>query len=79
VFKVDPQVQKEQTGKLRKIKSERDSDRARSTLNKLKQKAQTEENLVYGIMDCVEAYATVGEICDVLREVWGEHKEQTIL
>lgn len=79
VFRVDPQVQKEQTGKLKKIKSERDGDRVRSILKKLKQKAQTEENLLYGVMDCVEAYATIGEICDVFREVWGEHKEQTIL
>ena len=75
IFRVNPEVQKEQIQKLQNIKNKRDKNKVKSTLNELKEKAQTDENLVYPVMNSVEAYATIGEICDVLREVWGEYKE----
>jgi methylmalonyl-CoA mutase N-terminal domain/subunit len=75
IFRVNPEVQKEQIQKLQNIKNKRDKNKVKSNLNELKEKAQTDENLVYPVMNSVEAYATIGEICDVLREVWGEYKE----
>lgn len=75
IFKVNPEVQKEQIRKLKNIKNKRDKNKVKLMLNELKEKAQTDENLVCPVMNCVEAYATIGEICDVLREVWGEYKE----
>jgi len=75
IFKVNPKVQQEQIKKLKGVKSKRDKNKVKSLLKELKNKAQGQENLVYPVMDCVEAYATIGEICDVLREVWGEYKE----
>lgn len=75
IFRVNSEMQKEQIRKLKNIKDKRDNKKVKSTLNELKKKAQTDENLVYPVMNCVETYATIGEICDILREVWGEYKE----
>ncbi len=75
IFRVNPEVQKEQIRKLKNIKDKRDNKKVESKLNELKEKAKTNENLVYPVMDCVETYASIGEICDVLREIWGEYKE----
>jgi methylmalonyl-CoA mutase N-terminal domain/subunit len=75
IFRVDPRAQKEQIKKLKNIKNKRNKNKVKLALEELKKKAQTDENLVYPVMNCVEAYATIGEICDVLREVWGEYKE----
>jgi methylmalonyl-CoA mutase N-terminal domain/subunit len=48
-------------------------------LNKLKQAATTDENLLPRILECVEAYATVGEISNALREIWGEYRETSTI
>ena len=45
------------------------------TLDALRDAARGTENTMYPLMDCVRAYATVGEMCDALREVWGEYEE----
>ena len=39
----------------------------------------TAANTMEPLLDCVRAYATVGEMCDALREVWGEHEEEPII
>jgi methylmalonyl-CoA mutase N-terminal domain/subunit len=44
-------------------------------LEKLQQAAGTSENLLPRVLECVEAYATVGEISDTLRRIWGEYRE----
>jgi len=79
IFRVDPQVSQEQIEKLKKIKNKRNQSEVKSRLRELKKKAEAEENLVYPVMNCVEAYATIGEICDVLRDVWGEYRENMVL
>jgi methylmalonyl-CoA mutase N-terminal domain/subunit len=48
-------------------------------LEKLQQAAGTSENLLPRIVECVEAYATVGEISDTLRRIWGEYREAAII
>jgi methylmalonyl-CoA mutase N-terminal domain/subunit len=50
-----------------------------SSLNKLKQAATTDENLLPRILDCVESYATIGEISNTLREIWGEYREMSTI
>lgn len=79
LLKVDPEVGRRQVSKLVKLKSSRDNHKVKQTLEELKQKAATEENLVPYILKCVKAYSTLGEICKVLREVFGEYKAQITL
>ena len=77
--KIDPILVQKQIEKLRNIKSERDNQKVKTALMKLKEKAQGNENLVPPIQEAVREYATVGEICDTLREVFGEHAEAVVL
>ena len=46
-----------------------------ATLEALREAARGAANTMYPLLDCVRAYATVGEMCDALREVWGEYEE----
>src|SRR3989304_5875893 len=73
--KIDPALVQKQMEKLGNVKSERDNQKVKRALMELKKKAQVNENLVPPIQDAVREYATVGEICDTLREVFGEHRE----
>jgi methylmalonyl-CoA mutase N-terminal domain/subunit len=75
IHKVDPKVRIEQSKRLVKLREKRDNDKVHSLLAKLKRTAAGSENLIPIIIDCVEAYATLGEISDSLREVFGTFKE----
>lgn len=77
--KMDPQVERDQLEKLRKIKGARDNGEVKHLLEKLKGAARGEANLMYPILDAVKAYATLGEICNTLREVFGEYKGATFI
>jgi methylmalonyl-CoA mutase N-terminal domain/subunit len=79
IFKIDLKTQKEQIKRLNQVKKERDNNKVEKLLKALKMKAQSDENLMHCILECVEAYATIGEMCNVLREVWGEYRESMIL
>ena len=76
IFQADPAVEKRQIEGLHKLKRERDSDRVREQLGRVKEAAQGSGNIVPPIVAAVKAYATEGEICDVLREVFGEYKPE---
>ncbi|MFQ6101552.1 MAG: methylmalonyl-CoA mutase [Anaerolineae bacterium] len=73
-LKVDPAVRERQMARLAALRARRDSERVGSLLARLKEAAQGDDNLMPVILKCVEAYATLGEICDVLRGVFGEYK-----
>jgi methylmalonyl-CoA mutase, N-terminal domain len=75
LLRVDESIARKQVERLRTVRAIRDASLVRSTLADLKSVAGTSENLVPSILRCVEAYASVGEMSDVLREVWGEYKE----
>jgi len=75
VMRVDPAIEQMQIERVRALRERRDSGFATDALNKLEQAATTDENLLPGILECVEAYATVGEISNTLRRVWGEYRE----
>jgi len=79
VFKVSPKVAKEQIRRLRAVRKRRDNAKVRTRLEELKMKASTEENFLPSIIQCVECYASLGEICDVLRSVWGEYRESVLV
>ena len=77
LLRVDPAVRISQIEKLKKLKSQRDVEAVKRGLSRLKQVAEGSENLMPPIFDAVKAYATLGEICDVLREVYGEYQQVT--
>ena len=60
--------------KLKKLKETRDNQKVNSILETIKQKVSTDENLLPYFLTAVESYATIGEISNVLREVWGEYQ-----
>ncbi len=77
-FHANPQTPIRQIARLKTVKKERDADKVRSTLAELKEAASRGENLVLPIQKAVKTYATIGEICDQLRQVWGESRPEAI-
>jgi methylmalonyl-CoA mutase N-terminal domain/subunit len=75
LFRINQQSEEEQVKNLQALRRERNSREVQSALSVVKRVAKSEENLVPAIFSAVKAYATVGEISDALREVFGEHKE----
>jgi len=73
LHRVDPALGARQIEKLQELRSRRDARRANARLVELKRAAGTNDNLMPPILECVKAYCTVGEICGVLREVFGEY------
>ncbi len=76
LLKLDQKGIEEQIKRLNLVKKKRDNPKVQMSLETLKQKSKTKENLMLPILDCVQSYCTIGEICDALREVWGEYKEK---
>ena len=79
LLRVNPKVGRRQVEKLNKLKSERNNKKVKDNLEQLKKTAGTSKNLMPIILDCVRSYATLGEICDVLRNVFGEYRESVKL
>ncbi len=76
---VDSKVEKIQQEKLAKLKATRDGQKTKIALKAMRSASRTDENLMPYIITAVEAYATIGEICGVLREEFGEYKQASIL
>jgi len=74
VLRVDPRIEAEQRRKLAAVRARRDSARAAGLLVRLRQAAASDENLVGVFVEAVEADVTLGEICNTLRDVWGEYR-----
>jgi len=72
---IDESVARHQRHKLEQLKKQRDGGRVEATLASLASAAATDVNLMPYILECVRAYATVGEMCDVLRRVFGTYEE----
>ncbi len=76
---IDRSAEERQRAKLRRLRAERDNDRVRRNLEALKRAAEGSDNLLPSILDCVRSYATLGEMCDALRGVFGEYREPSTL
>ena len=76
---VDPAVGRRQVQKLQDLRERRDSARVAELLETLRGEAQGSANLMPIILECVESYATLGEVCGALREVFGEYQSVTVL
>jgi len=77
-LRVNPAVEKKQTEQLQALKRKRDNRKIKGVLSRLRHAAQQDENLMPVMIDAVKEYATLGEICDVLREVYGVYKAPTV-
>ena len=78
ILRIDESVREQQSKHLRKLRSERSSDEVARQLAALKKAAQGSENLMPHIYAAVKSYATLGEICDSLRDVFGTHEEVSV-
>ncbi len=75
IMKIDRAVEREQVAFLAKVKAQRNNGAVQASLKHLRDVAAGSGNTFDAILSCARTYATVGEMCDVLREVWGEHVE----
>ena len=74
---IDPAIEVTQRERLARLRHQRDNDKAAQLRQKLAQAAQGSENLMPHFIDCVENEVTLGEICNTLRQVWGEYQPTT--
>ncbi|HOD66577.1 MAG TPA: methylmalonyl-CoA mutase family protein [candidate division Zixibacteria bacterium] len=75
VLRIDPQIERDQVAFLKKVKAERDRARVEASLETLRRVARGQGNTFEALLECARAYASVGEMCDVLRQEWGEWVE----
>jgi len=72
---IDEAAAERQLAKLERLRRERDNDRVQRALDGLREAGRGSANTMVPILEAVRAYATVGEMCDALRDVWGEYEE----
>ena len=76
--RVDPEQERKQKERLARVKKDRDNERVNKALRNLDEAARSQDNTMPAFIDCAEAYASVGEICDVLRKAFGTQKEYLV-
>ncbi len=75
LLKIDPEVEREQCHRLADLRRTRDNPKVKTALEDLRQACQGKDNVMYPLMDAVRAYATLGEICQAMKDVFGEYAE----
>jgi methylmalonyl-CoA mutase N-terminal domain/subunit len=78
-LRIEPEIERSQIARLNALRAKRDSAKMQSALGELQRRASTTENLLPAILTAVEAHATVGEISDTLRRVFGEYQESVVI
>jgi methylmalonyl-CoA mutase, N-terminal domain len=79
IHRIDPEISRRQVERLRALKERRDNALVAQRLEELKEAARGTENTMYPILEAVRAYATVQEICDALKEVFGSYRETPVI
>jgi methylmalonyl-CoA mutase N-terminal domain/subunit len=79
ILKIGGEYQERQVNRLKDLRSRRDNAKVQNCLNELKNAMRTGTNTFPLLLEAVEAYATLGEICDAMREVWGAYRETAVL
>jgi methylmalonyl-CoA mutase N-terminal domain/subunit len=79
IHRVDPEISRRQVERLKELKEKRDNALVAKRLEGLKEVARSTGNTMYPILDAVRAYATVQEICDALKEVFGSYRETPVI
>ena len=77
-LKVDPSIEQSQRARLKEFRAKRDKDQVELEIQRIASAARGEENLMPLFIEAVEAGATLGEICNCLREIWGEYRSPSI-
>jgi methylmalonyl-CoA mutase N-terminal domain/subunit len=78
ILLIDEEVARRQCDRLKKLRAERNNALVEKNLSALKKAAEGADNLMPPLLDCIRSYATLGEMCDALREVFGEYQEPSI-
>ncbi len=78
-LRIDPALERKQIARLQALRARRNATETRAALAELERRARTSENLLPAILTAVESFATVGEISDALRGVFGEYQESVVL
>jgi methylmalonyl-CoA mutase N-terminal domain/subunit len=78
ILRIDPALEQKQIERVQALRARRDSGPVETTLARLRADAATDTNLMPAILDASRAYATLGEMCDTLREVWGTWRETPV-
>ena len=78
ILKMDEKGEERQNKRLQNLRKSRDQQKVDMLLEKLRKASEGDENLMPYILDCVHAYATLGEICQVFRDVFGEYREPSL-
>jgi methylmalonyl-CoA mutase N-terminal domain/subunit len=79
VFKGNPEMEQRQIMQLRQLRAERDNPAVTARLNELTAAAQANENVIPALIEAVKAYATMGEICETLRGVYGVYEGSQVI
>ena len=79
ILRVDPAQERHQVQEFHRVLEQRDNEVVRKTLTHLKEVAEGEENTMPAILECVEAYASVGEISDTFRSLFGEQEHSAVI
>ena len=79
ILKIGNEYEERQKERIAVLKSRRDNDKVQAVLAKLKDVMRSEENTFPYIIEAVESYATLGELCDAMREVWGAYRETAVI
>jgi methylmalonyl-CoA mutase N-terminal domain/subunit len=75
ILHIDEKVAEEQKARLAQVKAERNDEAVQAALAKVEAAARGTDNMMPPVLEAVKAYATLGEICDVFRKVWGQYRE----
>jgi len=78
ILQMDPEGEKRHLERLNRVRRERDQELVKRRLAELRAAAQGTENMMPAILECVRAYCTLGEMCDVLREVFGVYQQDSV-
>lgn len=79
ILYIDESVEQQQIERLHSLRKTRDNDKVQRTLDGVREIARGKGNLMYPILEAVKAYATLGEICNAMRDVFGEYREPEIV
>jgi methylmalonyl-CoA mutase N-terminal domain/subunit len=79
ILKIDPEIERAQITRLNALRGKRDTASAKAALAEVERCAKSGENLMPAILAAVESYATVGEISDAMRHIWGEFQESVVI
>jgi methylmalonyl-CoA mutase N-terminal domain/subunit len=79
ILRIDPEIERAQVERLQRLRARRDPAKVRAALQRVEDTARSDRNLIPAIVDAVKCYATIGEISDALRNVFGEYHESVVI